>query len=447
MQARGSIYGTRDAGRNWWKHLNQTLLDAGWVRSALEPALFYYRNPDGTLAGAIVSHVDDLVVTGGGEEFEKAFDIIKKKLKLKVTENNFVFCAKTVSRDDEGSFYVSQKEAAQNIEKIDVEKKRRSDPTSVLTEAELSELRRVIGSVGWVARQTRADLLCGVSLLAQSTSRPTVEELIDANKLVEACREDAEFKLKLTSDSKLSLEDCDIVVSCDAAFANADDARLGKKTKSQCGYHIGLAPRGAVDGEDPFIINTLEVFSGTIKRVCRSTLAAEVNGVLEAVEAAIWIRAVMAEIVGKEFTIRNADAFSDGNGKTIRVLTDAKSLKDTVDRDGTGIPSDRRLRILLAQLKQSMECDNVAVDWVDTLAMLADSLTKVGTERGFLLNVLQGGTYSPRQTELMAARKAEIREGRHRRAALRRAALQPAEPPHGLSASVGESPNGLSASG
>ena len=128
------------------------------------------------------------------------------------------------------------------------------------------------------------------------------------------------------------------------------------------------------------------------------------------------------------------------------MLTDAKSLKDTVDRDGTGIPSDRRLRILLAQLKQSIDCDKVAVDWVDTLAMLADSLTKVGTERGFLLNVLQGGTYSPRQTELMAARKAEIREGRHRRAALRRAALQPAGSTPGLSASVEASPPGLSAS-
>ena len=389
-----------------------------------------------------MSYVDDVVVTGGGETFEEAFRIVREKLKLKITENNFVFCAKTVSRDDEGSFYVSQEEAAQNIEKIDIDKKRKRDNSASLTETELSELRRVIGSVGWVARQTRGDLLCGVSLLAQSTSRPTVEELVEANKLVDACREDSKAKLKFSSNDSLKLENCDIVVRCDAAFANADDEKLGKKTKSQCGYHIGLSPRGAVDGEDPFIMNTLEVFSGTIKRVCRSTLAAEVNGVLEAVEAAIWIRAVIAEMVDNRFSVRGADALNDSDRKTIRVLTDAKSLKDTVDRDGTGIPSDRRLRILLAQLKQSIEYDKVTVDWVDTLAMLADSLTKIGTERGFLLNVLQGGTYSPRQTELMAARKAEIREGRHRRAALRRANSSAQSPklPRGPSAGV-ERPN------
>ena len=91
---------------------------------------------------------------------------------------------------------------------------------------------------------------------------------------------------------------------------------------------------------------------------------------------------------------------------------------------------------------KSIEYDKVTVDWVDTLAMLADSLTKIGTERGFLLNVLQGGTYSPRQTELMAARKSEIREGRHRRVALRRAAssAQPLKLPPGPSAGV-ERPN------
>ena len=41
LRAKGSIYGTRDAGRSWWKKLFKALQRLGWVMSKLEAALFY----------------------------------------------------------------------------------------------------------------------------------------------------------------------------------------------------------------------------------------------------------------------------------------------------------------------------------------------------------------------------------------------------------------------
>lgn len=41
LRAKGSIYGTRDAGRAWWKKLYSTLVRHGWKMSKIEPALFY----------------------------------------------------------------------------------------------------------------------------------------------------------------------------------------------------------------------------------------------------------------------------------------------------------------------------------------------------------------------------------------------------------------------
>ena len=41
FRAKGSIYGTRDAGRSWWRKLFNILKGHGWKMSKLEAALFY----------------------------------------------------------------------------------------------------------------------------------------------------------------------------------------------------------------------------------------------------------------------------------------------------------------------------------------------------------------------------------------------------------------------
>eukprot|EP00971_Amphidinium_carterae_P077431 1529768-Amphidinium_carterae.1 len=50
--------------------------------------------------------------------------------------------------------------------------------------SDLSELRRVIGSIQWLARQTRYDVLCGVALLAQRMGAATIADLKTANSLI-----------------------------------------------------------------------------------------------------------------------------------------------------------------------------------------------------------------------------------------------------------------------
>ena len=42
FRARGAIYGTRDAGREWWLFLVEKLVQFGWTESKLEPALFLF---------------------------------------------------------------------------------------------------------------------------------------------------------------------------------------------------------------------------------------------------------------------------------------------------------------------------------------------------------------------------------------------------------------------
>ena len=78
--------------------------------------------------------------------------------------------------------------------------------------------------------------------------------------------------------------------SSDSAFASVDDVS-GPKIKSQAGYVLGIR---AKDGDK---LHFVEFQTGTVKRVCRSTLAAESNGLVAAVEAADYLRSVILAIV------------------------------------------------------------------------------------------------------------------------------------------------------
>ena len=55
---------------------------------------------------------------------------------------------------------------------------------------------------------------------------------------------------------------------------------------------------------------------------------------------------------------------------------------------------------------------------------LADGLAKVGLERGYLLDTLETGQWSPTSTPAALEAKEQIRAGRHARAELRRQARE-----------------------
>ena len=66
LRAKGSIYGTRDAGRSWWKKLHRTLKKYHWrVEAALSILV-----DDKMFAGIMASHVDDLFTAGEGSTYD-----------------------------------------------------------------------------------------------------------------------------------------------------------------------------------------------------------------------------------------------------------------------------------------------------------------------------------------------------------------------------------------
>ena len=96
-------------------------------------------------------------------------------------------------------------------------------------------------------------------------------------------------------------------------------------------------------------------------------------------------------------------------------VSDAKTLVDLLRTDA-GVATDKRLRLLIAQLREILEDDpKLRVHWSDTATMLADALTKAEADGGFLLDALESGRWDHRSTEATLAAKAKLREQRQRR--------------------------------
>ena len=408
LRAKGSIYGTKDAGRAWWKKLYRILVSHGWKMSKIEPALFYLVIK-GKLCGILITHVDDLFCAGEGSEFKATIDMMEKEIHLKVKKEEFRFCGKNLIQRN-GSIEIDQFDAIESIDYMVLSKDRRQQVNAPLTEHEKSLFRALIGQLGWVARQSRPDIMVNVSMAAQSMGSPKIRDVIQLNKAVKMLKETADAKWKFVA-SDLKLEDCVVFCFADSSFAN------GEHLKSQCGYVVGFTSPKLKDGEETPIY-VLEAYSGSIKRVCRSTLAAEANGFLAGAEAADFLRMLLLEVLHPG--VRITELENEYRKAKVLCFTDARSLEATLNKDA-GQPGDKRVRILCAQIKEMIgtndfkDDDSIFAKWVDTSTMLADVLTKLGCEREPMLVALETGRYSTEPSQDAKDRKVAIRAARHAR--------------------------------
>ena len=213
---------------------------------------------------------------------------------MNAKEIDFVYCGKRVRQREDGRLTVGQRDACLAIEPVEIDAARRKNTASPLNPKEITELCSCIGSLGWLARQTRPDLCYVVSCLAQSIGSPTVATLVLARQAVIRAKDHADFEL-VFYPGNLDIDSCHVFAVTDASLANVDDRDLGPKirSRSQGAYVIGLCGDRTVDGKGKADITVLEYHSGAIQRVCRSSFAAETNAALDGIEAAIYVRSVL----------------------------------------------------------------------------------------------------------------------------------------------------------
>ena len=207
---------------------------------------------------------------------------------------------------------------------------------------------------------TRTDLAFGTLDICTSQKYSKVEDIIKANKLLKLAKEE---RLKLTFPKLTSLEDIKLIVYQDASFGNLSDE------ESQGGFIIFLCDKS---GTWCLISWSLK----RIKRVVKSTLAAETLSLVEATDNAYLIVNLLSE------TIYSGQSVPDTISRTGN-----KSLFETIHTNNA--ISDKRLGVEMAAATDKVEREEIKVEWIDSKSQLVYILTKKGVSRRNLIDVLE----------------------------------------------------------
>ena len=190
-----TCYGLLDGPYAWYQHLHRVLTEMlGYTQSAGDPCFFHLRHPDtGHLEGVISVATDDLLHGGGDLHWQK-MRWLNENYKLgKFSTGDGRFVGKEIRCRPDGSFLLHQPLFAKKIQSVKISKDRKKEKYSFCTEEEISSLRGLLGSLSWLAKETRPDLAGRVAILQQSMPRPYIQDLIEANSLAKEANEFAEI--------------------------------------------------------------------------------------------------------------------------------------------------------------------------------------------------------------------------------------------------------------
>ena len=381
----GGAYGRIDAPYLWYQAFRATLEELGFIACPLDGCLFSLVTPDNKTGQPIVRgvlgiHVDDGI--GGGDQY---FHQVLEKLRGiydfgAYNEGSFEFCGVRYQQWDDGSIEMDQIDYLRKIEPIEVPKHRRNNPNEDLNDREVQQLRRLCGSLQFAAVHTRPDLAAKTGHLQSMVTRGKVHHLLEANRV-------------LMEGKKNSL--CLMVVPIpqhQVTFCSFSDASFStnKDLASRQGCLIFSTDLKLAQNERT-VICPMAWSSKRIPRVVTSTLSAEAISLSSALDRLGYIR------VCWEWLKNPAVDWSDvgkilSRAPLASAVTDCKSVYDIATKTSTPSCSEYRTTLECLLIRERLQ-ENVAMRWISTQAMLADSLTK-SMDASVLRESLRTGKFS-----------------------------------------------------
>ena len=356
-----AVYGLVDAARSWYESVVEEMVRLGCEKSKLEPALFFHKE-NSTLNGVSVSHVDDFL-DAGNEKFEKEVidNVVRTFMIGSKAEREFRYIGINLTQNDNG-VKLDQSHYIESVSMYELPSDRKKEKDDKLSDAELKEYRKIVGSINWVATTSRPDMCFEVVELSTHFKNATVRDMIAANKAV---------RKLLTHDYKILYpplvldNELRIVLYSDSAYKNLSDG------VGTCGgYIVFLADREHRSCP-------ISWSSKKLQRVVNSTMAAETLALVNGIKDAIYMQAVLREVF-EELSLH------------IECFVDNKDLVEAVH--STRLVDDKLTRLSIAAIKEHLNKNEIMhVTHIPGISMLADSLTKRGASPYLLIDALKLG--------------------------------------------------------
>ena len=357
------LYGLKDGARQFFVSVKEELLKLGFKQCLLDPAIFFLHK-DGKLDGIICCHVDDFLHSGG-RYFETLIRKLRKRFYAgKVEEKCFKYIGFKV-KQKENVIILDQSDYMNNINHPVLDPRRTANKADILNNEEQSLYRQIVGQINWAVQGSRPDLAFEMIAASTKLKQASVADLTKAIKLLNRLK-DVESYMVFPSLSQEN-NDREIVIFTDASLGNINDG-----TGSTGAYIVWLADRSG-------LCCPLAWHASKIKRVVRSTIAAEALSLQEGLEAGFYYRTMVEEILG----VPNKSI-------SITAYTDNKSVIEAVF--STKLVDDKRLRVDIAAIQEFIQTNDInKIKWCAGDNQLANCMTKQGASGYQLLNVLQYG--------------------------------------------------------
>lgn len=364
---RRCLYGLNDAARQFYMSLSEELIKLGAVKSKLDPSLFAFYSKKG-LEGLLVSHVDDFL-HAGEQSFEETMDKLCKRFSAGSKETTtFKYTGYQLHQQKDYSIIMDQNDYIKNVTIENLSSARLVQKGDKLSEEETTQYRKCLGILGWIVQGTRPEMAFTQLESSTKTKNATVGDLHQLIKLVKNAQS-TERKILFSDLGDPNVEQWSILMFADASYAN-----LNAGTGS-CGGHVVF-----LLGKDGKVC-PLSWRSSKIKRVCRSTAAAEGMSLSQGLEEAIYNRNVITELLR-----------APKNSISITGITDHEGLQGNVCNALKPKVDDLRLRQEIAIIREYLHFGEIdQVKLCATARQLADCLTKKGAAGHDLIKVLEEG--------------------------------------------------------
>ena len=173
-----------------------------------------------------------------------------------------------------------------NIKPIRIVANRRKTQEAPITEPERSQLRPLLGSLQWRGTQTAPWLQAELSILLGRVGCALVSDLSEAKKLLKLAQRTESLAIPIHPHRG------------EIAFVGYTDASWGGRADghSQGGFRIFMYDLGYLQGK-PGPLTLISWDSHKLTRICRSSLAAEIQGIADGLGELDFVRLAWWEIV------------------------------------------------------------------------------------------------------------------------------------------------------
>ena len=381
---RGGAYGRVDAPYLWYCELKKVLESLGFIASPLDGCLFSLvtEGKDGrpVVHGILGIHVDD-GIGGGDQYFMKTIEKLRSIFDFGAYHKyEFDFCGVRYKQWDDGTIEMDQRSYMKKISPIDVPKKRRSEPDAPLSDTERQHLRALCGSIQYAAVHTRPDLAAKVGQLQSKIPAGRVQDLLDANRVLYDGKRHEVCLLIVP----IPVDDVTFCAFSDASFSTAKDL------SSRQGTLIFATDRRMAENRKT-VVCPMAWSSKKIPRVVTSTLSAEAMALSSTLDRLSFIRVFWEWIKDPSVDWTDVNKILQ-KAPSCSAVTDCKSVFDVSTKNAPPACSEHRTMLECLLIRERLQ-ENVTLRWINSQAMLADSLTK-SMDGSLLRECLRTGKYA-----------------------------------------------------